>query len=108
MRMRMLALKAIGAATILLAASVYVAADSYVLLGNGVCRPAGDAKGEVFPLRGASWEKCREVCSSRKCGGIEFNLRPDGTECEHHYYDVKMQVVQQPSGKLHPCWVRQN
>jgi hypothetical protein len=107
MTVGMLAFKAIGTATILLAASGYAAADSYVLLGNGVCRAAG-VKGTEFVLRTESWEECRRVCSSRKCGGIEFNVTPDSIECEHHYYPVKVMQVQQHKGKLHSCWARQN
>lgn len=107
MRVRALAFKVIGAAAILLAASGYAAADSYALLGNGVCRPAGQNTGKVFSYRDYSWERCREVCSSRSCSGIEFNVLPNGTVCEHHYYPVRMQTAD-AKDRILSCWARQN
>lgn len=97
----------IGAAAIFLATLEHAAADSYVLLGNGVCRPAGQSAGEWYSYRDHSWQQCREVCSSRKCSGIEFNLLPGGTVCEHHYYPVRMQPSNAPD-RILSCWARQN
>ena len=97
---------AIAAALAALLAAPAIA-DSYVLLGAGVCRKAGEATGEVYSYKNWSWERCREACSSRSCSGVEYNLRGDRSTCEHHYYPVKLKKAE-VNGAVLSCWARQN
>ena len=80
-------------------------ADDFTLLGHGVCRPAVNTDKKIYSYKDYSWKKCREICTSKKCSGIEYNIRNDRSICEHHYAPVKLKPTD-PNDRVHSCWAR--
>jgi hypothetical protein len=85
--------------------AVNASADTFTLLGLGVCRPAGENAPKVYSYKEYSWQQCKQVCEARGCFGIEFNVLGDRSVCEHHYAPVKLKKTT-PENGVQTCWVR--
>jgi hypothetical protein len=87
------------------ALSSSVGADDFVLLGEGVCRTAITTDKKIYSYNSYSWGKCRELCTSTNCSGIEFNILNDHSVCELHYAPVRLKPTK-TNDRVHSCWAR--